>query len=211
MFAFHGLGDSLKRFLKFLPEQDDVLYIALQAEEPWHIGFGLKVNYQWCDIGSLWAPDEDKIKTGLYRIAPSILDWIERIRLQYDVTYDNIFVLGFSLGALLSGCVLTTSNDLKHAILISGAFDPLLTKRQDDKNILSIYITHDTIVPYEKTQEGQEQLKRLGANVSSYVLKGKPSYHWNRLGRLLTHVKAFYNPETQTKIQEFLTTFPSIL
>ncbi len=194
----------MTRFLRFLPETKDVLYIALQASEPWHIGFGIKINYQWCDIGSLWAPDEEKVKSGLYRISPSILTWIETVRAQYDVPYDNVFVLGFSLGALLSGCLLTTSDHIKNAILIASAIDPALTKRQDDKKVLSIYINNDTIVPYVKTKEGEAKLQSLGAQVQSFALDGKPSYQWNRIGRLLTHSKACYNAKTKDKIYEFL-------
>ena len=205
VFAFHGLGDSIPRFFSLLPDEKDVLYIALQAPEPWHIGFGIKVNYQWCDIGSLWTPNEEKVKAGLYKITPSILDWIETVRAKHNVSYDNVFVAGFSLGALLSGCLLTTSSHLKNAILISGAIDPDLTQSQSGKTVLSIYVNPDTIVPYEKTKEGEKKLKDLGAHVQSLALEDMPSYEWNRLGKMLTHMKACYNIETREKIRDFIT------
>jgi predicted esterase len=174
VFMFHGIADEPIHFLSWTqPTEENILYIVIQAFEPFKI-FGLwKLNYQWFNIGSIRYPDESKIRSGLEKIRPLLFKIINDAQSQYEIPWECIFLTGFSLGAIVAYDLLTHSDKIKYAAVVSGVVDPHLKISQAGKTILSVYSEHDIIVPATQSKESESRLKELGATVLSHIVKRK--------------------------------------
>ena len=157
---FHGYGASGQHMIHLAPKFNipSILWVAPNA--PYKNGTG----YQWFELDENLEVEE--IQKGLIQVRPLIFSMIDSLQQEYKIDYEDIILLGFSQGAMLTLDVLTQSNDLRKGVAISGAFFPFENTKAKSKEILLIHGTNDQIVSFQYSVDAQQQLKERKAHVT---------------------------------------------
>jgi phospholipase/carboxylesterase len=163
LFLFHGYGsneEDLFSFARYLPK--DYHIIALRA--PIILAEG---GYAWYTITfdddmNKWSNDEEGIQS-----RDLILFNIKHHLNRINSSIEQIDVLGFSQGAILSWALgLTYPKYLHKIIALSGFYNPNLVKEtEDSKSHLNCFSSHGTIdpvIPVIHTRKGIDLLKEKG-------------------------------------------------
>jgi phospholipase/carboxylesterase len=142
----HGRGTDENDLLGLAPYLDPRLYIvSLRAPFPFQWGPG----YVWYDIIEVGYPDEEKYPVSLNKI----IRFIEGIGENLPIDTKQIFLFGFSMGAVMANTVALSHPDLIKAV---GAH--------------SGYIAEGDMVQY-KWQESKETQFFIGHGVSDSVIQ----------------------------------------
>lgn len=164
LFMFHGYGSdeaNLFPFASHLPEE--LAIFSARAPHPLE-----PEGYAWYAIHfdaerGKWN-DEEQARAS----RDGILTFIEEACETYPIDTDNITLLGFSQGAILSYAVaLSFPEKVKNVIALSGYLNEnLLVEDYRDKNHerLNFYASHgqrDAVIPLEWAQNTPDFLKAL--------------------------------------------------
>ncbi|MCK5781634.1 MAG: phospholipase [Flavobacteriales bacterium] len=162
IFLLHGIGadkNDLFSFANYLPI--DLTVIALQA--PLALPYG---GQAWYDIeidNGKHVSDTSQAKKSVTEIE----NFIDLSVKEYDFDAGNIFVLGFSQGAILSySLALNNPNKYKYFLPLSGfIMDEIMPNDfNEDYSNLDFYSAHGTmdgIIPIEKGRTASTLLKKL--------------------------------------------------
>ncbi len=165
LFLFHGYGsneDDLFSFASDLPK--DLCIISARApfamEHFGHAWYAINFDASY----GKWSNVEQAIQS-----RDSILSFIEAACIGYDLDRDNVSLLGFSQGTVLSYAVaLSYPEKVKNLIALSGYIDEkLLTADygQKDHSKLQVYASHgqvDMVIPPAWAQLAPGLMKKLG-------------------------------------------------
>lgn len=165
IFMFHGYGsneEDLFSFASELPEEPMVISVqAPYSLEP----FG----YAWYAINfdaeyGKWSDDEQAKSS-----RDKIVAFIDEACEAYNLDTENITLLGFSQGTILSYSVaLSYPEKIKNVVALSGYINEnILLEGYEDKDHsqLSIYASHgqvDQVIPLEWAQKTPEFLTQMG-------------------------------------------------
>ncbi|WP_010517156.1 alpha/beta hydrolase [Croceivirga radicis] len=166
-FLLHGYGSNEEDLFSFAPElPEDQFIISVRA--PYNLEpFG----YAWYAINfdaqhGKWSDDE-QAKTSIGKI----LDFINEACESYNLNHEEITLIGFSQGCILSyALALSYPNKIKRVIALSGYINEGILKENYEKNDfsqLSIYASHglvDQVIPVEWAQKAPELLEKLGVD-----------------------------------------------
>ncbi|MEO1011503.1 MAG: alpha/beta fold hydrolase [Bacteroidota bacterium] len=165
LFLFHGYGSNEDDLFSFAPELPKALCI-ISVRAPYTLQpFG----YAWYAINfdaeqGKWSDDKQAILS-----RDLILRFIEEACAAYHLDKDNISLLGFSQGTVLSYAVaLSYPERIKRVVALSGYINErILTDRysQGDFKNLEIYASHgqvDQVIPPEWAQKAPGILESLG-------------------------------------------------
>ena len=165
LIMLHGYGSNEQDLFSFADELPDELLI-ISARAPLSMGFG---SYAWYTIhfdapaGKFSdIPEAIKAKETITRFLDEINDHFE-----YD--NNNVFLLGFSQGTILSYSVaLSHPEKVHHVIALSGYINNELLPKQlyksDFKN-LDFFISHgtvDQVIPVDWGRKAKPFLDKLG-------------------------------------------------
>ncbi|MEN8123754.1 MAG: alpha/beta hydrolase-fold protein [Bacteroidota bacterium] len=145
LIMLHGYGSNEQDLFSFADELPDELLI-ISARAPLNMGFG---SYAWYSIhfnnDSKNFSDIAEAKEALNKIDY----FIKEIKQEYKVNTNNIFLLGFSQGTILSTAFAINNPDkIQHVIALSGYVNPQLLVDNIDKNIyknLDFFVSHGTV------------------------------------------------------------------
>ena len=165
----HGYGANGENLIElaneFQPIIPDAYFIAPNAIEPWEGGF--PNSYQWF---SLYAGSQ---RSAIDSLAPKIknanqilLKFIEKQLQRFDLSYENLILIGFSQGSMMSiyqGLIMPK----KIAGIISFSGKVVEPTSVGDKiiskpNICLIHGTEDSVLPFSNFQEAQIILNQHG-------------------------------------------------
>lgn len=158
----HGYGsnmDDLFSFATELPEQ--ALVISVQA--PKALPFG---GYAWYSI--TFDADENKFSDPVEGKASvqKLKVFLDEIIEKYKVDRTNIFLTGFSQGAILSYAFsFTFPETVQYVVALSGYFNPDFLINNPTKNSIDYFISHgsvDQVIPVEWAKKAPELLTNLG-------------------------------------------------
>jgi phospholipase/carboxylesterase len=160
MIVLHGKGDSLRPFKKFDSELKiaEMNYLLLNAPKPFLDGYS-------------WYGDPPYQKEGVLRNRQKMLQLMAELT-QQGWSPENIFLLGFSQGCLVSAdLALNYPHKLAGVIGISGYFQFYPRWRQSlaENKATPWIFTHgrkDDVLPIKDTQFGVEKLKSAGFDVT---------------------------------------------
>lgn len=158
----HGYGsnkEDLFSFAEELPEQ----YVIVSVQAPYPLSdFGYAwyaidlYSERWCDIV------QAKTSQG------QILTFIDQICNSYDLDRDNVTLLGFSQGCILSLSIALSFPDKVHRVVgLSGYIESSMLDSNFSKNDFSqlkIYLSHgasDQVIPIEWARESVPFLQNL--------------------------------------------------
>ncbi|MFJ8065710.1 alpha/beta hydrolase [Psychrobacillus sp. NPDC096426] len=163
LFLLHGMGSN----------EEDLPQLVESFKETHHI-FSLRgpivynPGYAFFTIAEVGKPDRDVFDKVVTFIQSFIYEAIE----EYDLDPNNITLLGFSQGAILSQTLaLTMGNIITKVVALSG-YIPGFVKEEYSKqpvDHLSIFISHgdyDYVIPSQWGAESKDYFEMLGANVT---------------------------------------------
>lgn len=165
LFMLHGYGSNEEDLFSFAPElPEELCIIAIRA--PYALN---PYGYAWYAINfdaekGKWSNDEEAIAS-----RDKIVSFIEEACATYGLDSQNVNLLGFSQGTILSYAVaLSYPEKVKNIIALSGYINENLLKESYQKNDFSelrFYCSHgevDQVIPVEWARKAPEILKKLG-------------------------------------------------
>lgn len=164
LLLLHGYGSNEEDLFSFASELPDELLI-ISARAPLTLG---NDSYSWYTIhfdtynGKFSDTDE------ALEARDKIALFIDEITIEYNVNKENIFLLGFSQGTILSYSVaLNYPDKIKNVIALSGYINQDLiptTINENDYSNLDFFISHgsvDQVIPVEWAQNAPTFLNNL--------------------------------------------------
>jgi len=158
--ALHGHGSNEKDLISLSNHlQEDLIWVSGRGPHT------LAVNsYDWYEL----PPNPQKIA----EILTNINIFIEELKTTYPIDPSNIFLMGFSQGSMISlSYVMAFPNNISGVIAQSGAIPSNIGLETDEnglknKPILITHGTEDNMMPITRGRQTQNQLIKLGANVT---------------------------------------------
>ena len=167
IFMFHGYGSNEEDLFSFASElPTEAIIFSVQAPyklEPFgHAWYAINFDAEY----GKWSDDEQAITS-----RDKIVAFIDEASKAYNFDVNNVTLLGFSQGTILSYAVaLSYPEKIKNVIALSGYINKgiLIDDYQaKDHSLLNIYASHgqvDQVIPLEWAQKSPSILEELGIN-----------------------------------------------
>lgn len=165
LIMLHGYGSNEQDLFSFAEELPDE-FLIISARAPLSLGFG---SYAWYTI-HFDATTSDKFSDlPEARSALSTIDlFVEELKAEYEVNEENIFLLGFSQGTILSmAYALNHPDKIKKVIALSGYINQDLVEKPIEKERfkdLDFFVSHgsvDQVIPVEWARKTPPFLDKL--------------------------------------------------
>ncbi len=164
LFMFHGYGSDEANLFPFAPHLPEMLtVISVRAPYPLEPNGYAWYAIQFDEVRGKW---NDEVQARDSR--DKIITFIEEACEAYHLDSNNITILGFSQGAILSYAIaLSFPEKVKNVIALSGYLNEnLLQKGYEDKDhsTLNFYVSHgktDAVIPLEWAQKTSAFLEAL--------------------------------------------------
>lgn len=169
LLLLHGYGsneEDLFSFASELPKE----YFVVSARAPFDMMYG---SYAWYAIN--FDADENKFSDiGQAQTSRDIIaNFIDELIAEYPIDQENVTLIGFSQGCILSLAVgLSYPEKVKRVVGMSGYFNEEIALTDYDKNDfsnLTIFCSHgtvDQVVPVDWARKSEPKLKALGIAVT---------------------------------------------
>ena len=168
MILLHGMGsneDDLFSFEKMI--QDRFTIISVRA--PYTVAQG---KYRWYQ-GSYSGPKpiirHDQVEASLQKLTQFIDEAVK----EYSLDPNQIYIGGFSQGAIMSMAIgMTAPDKIAGLAAFSGRFIPELKEKMEDKESiqkLDIFISHgtkDQVLKFDGAKDANRLFEEIGANVT---------------------------------------------
>ncbi|MDN3016267.1 esterase [Paenibacillus sp. BSR1-1] len=163
IFLMHGIGSNEQNMLPLVKELEGQFYIfSIRGHLPQPPGFA------FFTIQGYGKPHREVFDEGINKLTT----FIDYACAEYPLDQSNLFLLGFSQGAILSMTLgLALGKRIKGIVALSGYIPGFVKEEYDIKpvNNLSIFISHgemDQVLPFEWGVANNEYFRELGANVT---------------------------------------------
>ncbi len=165
LFMLHGYGSNEEDLFSFASELPEELFI-ISIRAPYNLE---PYGYTWYAINfdaeqGKWSDDSQAIES-----REKIIQFIDEACNAYNLDTENITLLGFSQGTILSYAVaLSYPEKIKNVIALSGYINEKIlieSFKNKDHSKLNFYCSHgqvDAVIPIEWAQRAPEFLKALG-------------------------------------------------
>jgi phospholipase/carboxylesterase len=163
LFVMHGIGSNEQNMLslvKGLEEQFYIFSIRGHLEQ--------SPGYAYFTIQGYGKPHREVFDQAISKLT----NFIDYASEQYPLDLSQLYLLGFSQGAILSMSLgLTLGNRIKGIIALSGYIPGFVKDEYNVKpvNQMSLFISHgvmDQVLPYEWGVANNEYFQGLGATVT---------------------------------------------
>lgn len=177
LIMLHGYGSNEQDLFSFAEElPDDLLILSLRA--PLTMGYA---SYAWYTIhfdqGSDKFSDIPEAKSALVKID----EFIDAALEDFVVDKENVFLLGFSQGTILSSAyALNHPDKIQHVIALSGYINEELIQKPLEKGRfkrLDFFVSHgtvDQVIPVEWARKTAPYLEKLNIE---HIYKEYPVGH----------------------------------
>lgn len=161
----HGYGSNEEDLFSFASELPDEYYV-ISARAPYNLQYG---SYAWYAIN--FDADENKFSDNeqARESRDLIARFIDELTINYPIDADNITLLGFSQGAILSYAIALSHPDkIKSVIALSGYANEEIMEANYQKNDFSqlrIFHSHgtvDQVIPIDWARKTKPFLEKLG-------------------------------------------------
>jgi phospholipase/carboxylesterase len=160
----HGRGADEEDLLGLSQYLDDrLLLIAPRAPFEYEIG-----GYTWYDLAEPGKPDHGRFSESFGMLSAFVDDIIR----EYPVDSNRLFLLGFSMGAVMSYALSLTRPRLFRGVSANSGYVPeldQLTLRWNDLASLNVFVTHglaDPIIPVSYARHARELFEKSNANLT---------------------------------------------
>ncbi|MFN3754836.1 alpha/beta hydrolase [Flavobacterium sp.] len=168
LLLLHGYGSNEEDLFSFAGELPEEYYVV-SARAPFDMTFG---SYAWYAIN--FDADENKFSDiGQARASRDIIaGFIDELTANYPIDADNVTLIGFSQGCILSYAVaLSYPEKVQRVVAMSGYFNPEIAVddyTENDLSKLKIFASHgtvDQVIPVEWARKSIPMLQVLGIDV----------------------------------------------
>ena len=169
LILIHGYGSNEKDLFSFASELPDE-YFIVSAQAPYNMQYG---SYAWYainfDADQNKFSDNEQAKTSRDLIA----QFIDELAVKYTIDTDNVSLVGFSQGAILSYAVaLSHPEKVQRVVAMSGYMNPEILEEnylQNSFSNLKVFTSHgtvDQVIPVEWGRKATPFLENLGINAT---------------------------------------------
>lgn len=165
LLLLHGYGSNEEDLFSFASELPEEYYV-ISARAPYDMMYG---SYAWYAIN--FDADQNKF-SDLDQARSSrdlIAGFIDELIVNYPIDANNITLIGFSQGCILSYAIAASYPEkIQRVVAMSGYFDPEIAKdnfENNDFSNLKIFASHgssDQVVPVEWARKAKPLLDILG-------------------------------------------------
>ena len=168
LILLHGYGSNEEDLFSFAPELPDDSYV-ISVRAPYDLQ---PYGHAWYAIH--FDADENKFSDNVQakQSVEIIASFIDEIVKQYPIDTENVTLIGFSQGAILSyATALTYPEKVTKVVALSGYFNQeILPEVIDTKAIshLKFFVSHgsvDQVIPVEWARKAKPALENLGLEV----------------------------------------------
>jgi phospholipase/carboxylesterase len=162
LFVMHGIGSNEHNMLSLIHGLEDNFYIFSVRG---HLTQG--PGFAYFTIQGYGRPHREVFDEGINKLTNFIDYAIEK----YPVDANQIYLLGFSQGAIVSMTLALTLGKIKGVVALSGYIPDFVKEeyRINTGDHLSVFISHgefDQVLPFEWGKENAEYFKKLGTPVT---------------------------------------------
>ncbi|GAA4277434.1 alpha/beta hydrolase [Aquimarina mytili] len=169
LFMFHGYGSDENDLFSFATElQEELFIISVRAPYPMQPYGNAWYAIYFDAAQGKFSDDQQAIKS-----RDKIAYFIDEAVKAYDLDPNNVTLLGFSQGTILSYAVaLSYPEKVKNVIALSGYLNEDILKNGYDANDfskLNIYCSHgsvDQVIPIDWARKAPERLAEIGIDTS---------------------------------------------
>jgi phospholipase/carboxylesterase len=168
LLLLHGYGSNEEDLFSFAGELPEEYYVV-SARAPFDLSYG---SYAWYAIN--FDADENKFSDiGQARASRDIIvRFIDELVANYAIDPENVTLIGFSQGCILSYAVaLSYPEKVQRVVAMSGYWNPEIAVDdylENDFSKLSIFASHgtvDQVIPVEWARKSIPALQVLGIRV----------------------------------------------
>ena len=168
LLLLHGYGSNEEDLFSFAPELPDDSYV-ISVRAPYDLQ---PYGHAWYAIH--FDADENKFSDNVQakQSVEIIASFIDEIVKQYPIDTENVTLIGFSQGAILSyATALTYPEKISKVVALSGYFNQeILPEIIDTKAIshLKFFVSHgsvDQVIPVDWARKAKPALENLGLEV----------------------------------------------
>lgn len=163
LFLMHGIGSNEQNMLSLVNGLEDRFYIfSIRGHLPQPPG------YAFFTIEGYGKPHREVFDEGILKLT----SFIDFACAEYPVDESQLFLLGFSQGAILSMTLgLTLGSRIKGIIVLSGYIPAFVKEEYKVKPVdkVSLFISHgelDQVLPFDWGLANNEYFRRLESNVT---------------------------------------------
>ena len=166
LILLHGRGTNEDDLLGLVDYLDPRFFI-ISARAPFRFQEGFE-GYTWYDLRDIGSPDLQQFD-GSYR---KLIRFLTDIKTGYPIDGNRLFLLGFSMGSVMSFAAALTVPGLVRGIVAHSGYVPENTNLSFAWNQLqglSAFVAHgvhDPVIPIECGRRAHELLKQSFADVS---------------------------------------------
>ncbi len=169
LFMFHGYGSDENDLFSFATElQEELFIISVRAPYPMQPHGNAWYAIYFDAAQGKFSDDAQAIES-----RDKIANFIDEAIQAYNLDADNVTLLGFSQGTILSYSVaLSYPEKVKNVIALSGYLNEDILKDGYEKNDftnLNIYCSHgsvDQVIPIDWARKAPNRLKELGIHTT---------------------------------------------
>ena len=169
LLLLHGYGSNEEDLFSFASELPDE-YFIISARAPYDVQYG---SYAWYAIN--FDADENKF-SDLEQAKTSrdlISNFIDELTATYPIDKNNVTLIGFSQGTILSYAVALSNPDkVQRAVAMSGYLNLEIVDEnylKNDLKNLKIFTSHgtvDQVIPIEWARKAKPVLENLGIAIT---------------------------------------------
>jgi phospholipase/carboxylesterase len=162
----HGRGTNEDDLLGLADYLDPRLFI-ISARAPFRFDEGGN-SYTWFGLQEIGKPDPQQFSDAY----GFLLRFIEDVKAGYPVDPTNVFLLGFSMGSIMSFAVGLTRPGTVRGIVAHSGYIPETVSLQfawRELAALSLFVAHgihDPVIPIEKARRAHELLSKTSADLT---------------------------------------------
>jgi phospholipase/carboxylesterase len=175
----HGYGANGANLIELAHEFERVLpnscFISPNAPQNWEGGF--PDCYQWFSLAA-WGLDRnvEKVSQGVIEASKTLQEFINAQLKRLDLTPKNLFLVGFSQGAMMAmyqGFI--TKESFAGIVAYSGKLilpEMIGQTSLSEPDICLVHGRSDSVVPFENFLLSEEIMKKQGLNFESHSFEG---------------------------------------
>lgn len=163
----HGFGSNEQDLFSMAPYIDR-RFLVVSARAPLTLGPG---SYAWFELGISSSEVQINLQQ-VDRVRNGVIQFIDEVVAAYGADQRQVYVMGFSQGAMMSAGVTLTRPDLiAGAVMMSGSVPPELVSMIGDpakvagKPFLVTHGTYDPVLPIAQGRAGRDALAALGVDL----------------------------------------------
>jgi phospholipase/carboxylesterase len=163
LILLHGRGADEDDLMGLAQVLDDRLLI-ISARAPFPYPYG---GYTWYDVGTIGTPEPEMFRTSCDRLHRFITD----VRSSYPADPSKVFLLGFSMGCVMSFAMALTAPELVRGVSANSGYIPEgthLAFRWGKLQNVAFFITHgttDPVIPVEFARRARTLFEQSRAQV----------------------------------------------